>query len=787
MLAIHRKLLRDLGASKGQALAISLVIASGIAMFITYLGTFDSLRLTQQTYYDRYRFADVFANVKRAPLSLRDDLLSIPGVNEVETRVVFDVNLDMGDEEEPATGRLISIPEVDRSTLNDVLLLRGRYIEPDRPDEVLVSEGFALAHGLVPGDKVVAVINGRLRQLRVVGIGLSPEYVYTIRPGEIVPDDKRFGLFWIGRKALANAFRMEGGFNDLSLKLSRGANQAAVIDRVDRILKPYGGLGAIPRSRQLSHWYLDNELKGLQGAGLVLPIIFLAVAAFLLNVALSRIVAVQREQIAALKALGYSNFQIGVHYTFWGLTLSMFGGLVGVLGGAWLGSKMLAMYNDFFRFPFLAYHLSPAVILGAVGFSAVAGLLGAWRAARQAVILPPAEAMRPEPPANFKVGILERMGLRTFLTPPMRMIIRNLGRNPGRTLSSVVGIAAAASIYVAGLFMMDSVDEMMDLQFNLSQRFDLQVSFVEPAPSATRYALQPQPGVLAVEPLRSVPVRLRNGHVNRQASITGLSQASRLHRIVDNDYRIIELPSEGLVLSTQLAQLLGLKVGQKVRMEVLEGSRPVREEVVTGLVDEMMGATAYMNFETLGRLLGEGPRLSGAYLAVDPAAAVDLYRRLKRLPVVAAVTLKKAIVENFNKTLAENIGIMIFFNTMFAAIISFGVVYNAARISMSERSRELASLRVMGFTRFEISAILLGELAVVVVLALPLGMVFGYGFASLIVNSFSSELYRLPLLISARTYGGAILTVLISATVSGLLVRRKLDHLDLVEVLKTRE
>ncbi len=784
---LDRKLLRDLWQIKGQGLAISLVIGAGVTMFIMYLSTFESLRRTQEAYYERYRFAEVFASLKRAPLTLEQRIEQIPGVASADTRVVVSVTLDVEDLEEPVVGRLISIPEVDAATLNDVALLSGRYIEPGRSDEVLVSEGFALARGLAPGDAVAAILNGRRRELEIVGIALSPEYVYNIRPGDIVPDEGRFGLFWMGREALATAFDMEGGFNDVALKLMPGAPEDEVVARLDRLLEPYGGLGAIPRSLQLSHWYLDSELAALQTVGMIIPAIFLSVAAFLLNVVMTRIISVQREQIAALKALGYPNLEIGLHYTQWSLVIALLGGAAGTAAGGWMGSGMIELYNDYFRFPFLAYQLSGGVVVGAVAISFAAAILGAYGSVRRAVSLPPAEAMRPEPPASYRPSLVERLGLTRWMSQPARMVLRNLQRQPGRAAASVTGIAFAAAMLIVGLFFLDAIDELMYVQFNVAQRQDVTVTFVEPASSRALFEIERLPGVVYAESMRSVPVRLRHGHRSRQVAVMGLTELPRLQRVVDTSLEPVELPPEGLVLTSKLAELLAVSPGDAVILEVLEGARPTRRAVVTDLVDEYMGMSAYMEAGALHRLMREGDNLSGAYLQVDAGRAQELYRRLKLIPAVAGVTLQAAAIESFNEMMEESIGIMIFFNVMFAGIIAFGVVYNAARVSLSERSRELASLRVLGLTRGEISFILLGELATVTLVAIPVGMAIGYGLAALTVTAYDTEVYRFPLVVSGRTYGVAALTVLVAAALSSLVVRRKLDRLDLVEVLKTKE
>jgi putative ABC transport system permease protein len=784
---LDRKLLRDLWNLKGQALAISLVIGAGVGMFIMYLSTFHSLRLTQQTYYDRYRFAHVFAGLTRAPLNLRERVAEIPGVARVEARVVVDVTLDVPGLSEPASGRLIGIDIPRRPMLNDLFLRLGRFPSPGRPDEVVVSEAFAIARGLEPGDRIGAIINGRRRELELVGVALSPEYIYSIRPGELIPDDSRFGIFWMHGRGLAAAFDMEGGFNNVTLTILPDASEADVIARLDRLLAAYGGLGAVSRDLQMSHWYLDNELSQLQSVGLVLPVIFLLVAAFLLNVVLTRIVSIQREQIAALKALGYTNGELAWHYTKLSLLVGAAGGAVGVVFGAWMGSGMTSIYNAFFRFPTLTYHLPGNVVFGGVAVSFFAAILGALNAVRKVARLPPAEAMRPEPPARYRRSLLERAGLARYLSAPVRMILRNVGRHPVRAATSVVGIAASVSMLVLGTFFLDSIGVLMDLQFFVIQRQDVTVTFVLPASARALHEIRRLPGVIDAEPMRAVPARLRLAQRSRIVSVQGLVPRAELNRVVDVAGGAMRLPPAGLVLSLKLAEVLDARVGDLLTIEVLDGERPIRQVPIAGIVEEYMGTSAYMDIDALRALVREGRTLTGAYLKVDQALAEALYRRLKETPMVAGVSLKRSAIESFEKTLAETFYVMIFFNLLFSSVIAFGVVYNAARVSLSERSRELASLRVLGFTRGEISFILLGELTVVVLLAIPIGMLLGYVFAGVLVAAFNTELYRFPLVVTPRTYAYAASAVLVAATLSGLAVRRRLDHLDLVAVLKTRE
>ena len=668
------------------------------------------------------------------------------------------------------------------------ILRRGRWIDPTRPDEVVASELFTEAHGFNPGDRVAAVINGRRRWLTIVGVGLSPEYVYAIRPGEMVPDKRQFGIFWMGRRALASAFNMEGGFNDVSLGLAKTARTTDVIADLDRLLEPYGGRGATPRQLQISAWTLENELTQLRTFGFLLPLIFFGVAAFILNVALARALALQRAQIAALKALGYSNGELAWHYIKWGLAIAGAGAVAGVAAGAWLGSALTGLYNQFFRFPVLDYRLSATLGVMSLASSLIVAALGAQSAVRRAVRIPPAEAMRPEPPAQYRQSLFERPWRRFRLTLVTRMILRNLERQPVRTFISVLGIAFAVAVLFVGFAFIDVMEVLIAQQFVVAMRQDATVNFVEPRSERAIHAVEHLPGVIDVEPMRAVPVRLRAGPRSRTLAIIGLPRTPRLNRVVNRAGHAFSLPARGPGhVEDARGDSRRRRRDRPVQVEVLEGARPVLDVPVVALVDDSMGLQAYMEIDAVRRMMREGGVITGAAVTLDTAATGSFYAKVKTLPVVAGVSLREVMLRNFRDTMAQNMNLQIFINVIFAGIIAFGVVYNSARVSLSERERELASLRVLGFTRAEISLILLGELAMVTVAALPIGAALGYGLGRLIMTGFNNEVYRLSFSVTAATVAWSFLVVIAAAILSGLVVRRRLDRLDLVAVLKTRE
>ncbi|MEJ2643834.1 MAG: ABC transporter permease [Gammaproteobacteria bacterium] len=787
MRAIDRKMWRDLWHLKGQALAIALVIASGVATFVMFLGTLESLQATREDFYRHYRFAQVFAPLKRAPERLRSRVEAIPGVERVDTRVVAPVTIDIPHFPEPVTGVITSVPDRGEAPLNRLYMKSGRRVEAGRNNEVVVSEAFAAAHRLQPGDHITVIIKGRRKTLDIVGTAVSPEFIHQVRPGGVFPDYQRYGVMWMARTPLGSAYDMDDAFNDVVLTLRRGAHPQDVIDRLDTLLAPYGGIGAYERADQPSNRFLSQELVQLRNSSLIFPFIFLGVAAFLFNVVIARLVSTQREQIASLKAFGYSNLDVGLHYLKLVMVIVLIAAVLGLGVGAWLTGKMAVIYMGFFRLPYFEYRLPPAIVASAVLVSVGAGVLGTFFAVRGAVRLRPAQAMRPEPPALYRETLVERAGLKRMFSGPARMILRHLGHRPVKSALTVIGIGLAAAILMTGRFQEDTIAFMMHVHYGLSQREDLSVTFVEPTSKRVLNELRSLPGVEYGEVFRSVPVRLRHGHRSERTVVLGVEGSGELQRLLNTDLRTVQLPPSGLVMTDYLGKMLHVKVGDRVTVEALEGSRRTRRVPVVGLIKQYLGVRGYMDLGALNRLMGEGAAVSGAYLSIDSRYANEIYRRLKDMPRVAGTTVRAQEIRNFRKTMRDTMLFWSSLATTFATVIAFGVVYNSARITLTERSRELASLRVLGFTRGEISYILLGELGLLTLLAIPPGLLLGRALCAYIANMVESDLYRVPLVLEPDTYAFAAAMVLLAAVVSGLIVRRRLDRLDLIGVLKTRE
>jgi putative ABC transport system permease protein len=780
-------MLREVWRLRSQLLSIGLVVATAVMMLVTMRGTYEALFNGRAAYYRDYHLGDVWSNLERAPETLRGRIARIPGVAAVETRVTSFATLDLPWLDAPGQGLFVSVPETRRAQVDDIHIRQGRYVRPGRASEVVVNENFFRANGLALGDSITAVLNGVRRTMTIVGSAISPAQSYAVPPGALYPDDERYGVFWMSRAVLGPNLEAEDAFNEVALRLSRGANETAVIRELDRVLDPYGGLGAYGRPDQLSWKILNDELRQNRSMGTAFPVVFLGVAAFLLNLVLSRLIATQRTEIGALKAVGYTNREIGLHFLSYSVVAVGLGTLIGAVGGVLTGDAMVDLYDEYFNFPVLEHRLSWTLVLIGGGISLVAAVLGGGGAVRRATSLPPAEAMRPEPPDRFRPGWVERAGVGRILSTGGRLILRNLERRPVRAAMSSLGVAFSVAILVVGLFMFDGLDLMLEVQFELAQREDLTVAFNRDVGGEVRWALARVPGVTRVEPYQMVPVRLRAGHREREVAVTGLEPGSGLRRIVGESRTVHPLPLEGMVLSEVLASRLRVGRGDTLLVEALTGLRRTEPIVVADVVDDVLGAAAYMSTDALRRLTREGPRASGAYLLTDREHQDAVSQRLKNAPAVASVASPEAMLASFNRQLEDSLYIAIFFIVGFASVISVAVIYNGTRIALSERGRELASLRVLGFTKKEVATLLFGEQAVITLAAIPAGWLIGYGLAYLLVTSMNSETYRIPLVLRPETYVWTAAITLIAATVSGMLVRRRLNRMDLIAVLKTRE
>lgn len=782
-----RKLMRDLWMMRGQGIALATVIGCGVAIFIMMHGTYGSLLQARDSYYASYRMADGWAPVRRAPNALIEHIKTIDGIQRAEGRLSSGAILDMEGIIEPVSAKLVSLPRYGKPLVNDVYLRWGRYPDRTAPDEVVVSEDFLLAHNFGAGDRITANIYGVKRELIIVGAGLSPEFLYSIPPGELVPNASRYAIMWMGKEALDHAFNMNGAFNEVVFTVDRSANLDAVLKSVDDVLEPYAGYGAYGRDDHMSHQFLKSEVDGLKTLGTIMPTIFMCVAAFLLNIVLTRIVEQEREQVGLLKAFGYSGMAVAWHYSKFAGVLVGLGIVGGFYFGGYMGDGLANIYRDYYKFPVLEFNAALS-FYGLASLIAIgSGALGVYTAVRGVLLLTPAVAMAPPVPTDYSKVRFREGRVWKKLDQTSRMILRHIARWPLRALLTCVGIALGMGMMVGAQTNHSAVDRMINLQFDVVGRMDVTLYFTEAQNQNVRFDLMQLPGVIQVEEFRSVPAEISSGHVNSLQGIIGVIDNPQLSRLIDTHDRNVSVPLSGLILSEELAKSLKVKAGDTVHLEMKLGSRREVDAKVNRLTSTFLGTPAYMGLSTLNELMQDGKLISGAHLIVDESRMDDLFRAIKDMPAVLGISVQKTAKQSLQNSMAEVMGTMTYINTLFASLIAIGVVYSSARISFYERQREIASLRVMGFTLSEVNTVLLGELGVLTLVALPIGMVIGYGLAVYIAQSISSELFRIPVLVTRWALGYASLVIILASFASGWVVIRKAANLDLVEALKTKE
>lgn len=786
MRSLNKKLLRDLSSLKVQGITLSFLLMSGVSLLVASWSAYNSLSRAQREYYEGYGFADVFAELKSAPESRISRLSRIEGVERAEGRIVQTGLVKLETQTEPAVGRFISLPEDQRLGLNRVHLREGRLPAADSiMPEIVVHAAFAGAHGLRSGSRLKVQLLGKEVDLLVSGIGISPETIYAIGPASPLPDDKHFGVFWLERSVFGRMVDMSGAFNSVVATLRPGADSRSVVSAINRELEQFGSRGAIGRDRQLSHSFISDEIAQQKSTAIFAPTVFLGVAAFLINIVVSRLVAIQRQQIAMLKAVGFFDREIIWHYVQLVSWLSILGIIPGILLGALLGQWMADLYRSYYHFPSLDFSLNIGSVLMGVLAGLIPALAGAFSSIRKAVTLPPAEAMRAPSPPKFAQAFSFRGGISSRIGPRGRIVIRNAILRRSRLLMTVLGITLAISLVVLSGFWRDSVNLLMVTQFQVVQREDISIDLLRPRPTSVIREISQLDGVIAVEGMRMLPARIRFQQHSREVAIAGRTENTNMRKYADGSLRSIELPTEGLLMSRYFANNWGVKAGDQIHVESLEGNPRPRKFTVFGFTDDVLGQSIIMRADSMWKWLDESSSYNLALLQVDATRLESLYVRLKQHPEIAAVSVKTVMYRSLLKTFGNMINNSVLILMTFSTLIAIGIIYNGARVNFSERSRELASMQVFGFSLRETYFIFIGEAAFYLLLSLVPGCFVGWLLSRASVDLLNTEVFNFPVHITLATYAMAVVTVLLAFGVSAAIAWRMLRKLDIVESLKT--
>lgn len=792
MSALDRKLARDLRGAAGMLLAITGIIVVGVTCFVGLSSAYVNLAESKRRYYEQCRMADFSVELKKVPLAELAPLAELPGVAAIRPRIQFYAAVDLPEVAEPLNGLVLSLPDRPQPIINDVVLRRGSYFTDRRENEVLVSESFAQYHRLRPGQWIHLLLNNRRQEVFIVGTAISSEFVYLLGPGRVTPDPKHFGVFYLKQSFAEDVFDFSGAANQVlgRLEASRGGDPREVLRRAETILSAYGVFSTTPLEEQFSNRFLSNEIRGLQTFATITPTMFLAVAALVLNVLLTRLTQQQRTTIGTLKAVGYSDWQLFWHLEKLGLSVGVAGGLLGCGLGYWLAGAMTGLYRLFFQFPDFQNEFSPWIHAAGLAISVACAVLGSLRGSRAVLKLRPAEAMRPAAPRQGGAVLLERVAwFWKSLDSGWRMVLRNVLRNRVRTLAGIFAAAMGASVLVNAWMMADAMTYFLDFQFRHVLRSDIDLTFKDEHGEDALLEAARLPGVDRAEPFLSVACTFRNGPYEKKGSITGLVPGAQLTVPRDLQERPARIPRAGLAMTRTLADILHLARGDTVTIEPVKGLRIACEVPVAEIAESYLGTSVYADLHYLNRLVNEEFALSGVQLTLDgdPGRRAALDRQLKELPALQAVGAREDIIQGIEETVLKHQWVVIDIMVFFAGVVFFGSILNASLVSLAERQREVATLRVLGYGPWQIGTLLLRESMIITLIGAVLGMPLGYALTAFTAWAYNTELFRLPIIATTGTWLWTLVLAVMFGLVAHMFVQRAIHRMAWPDALKAQE
>lgn len=789
---LSRKIWRYIFRNLGQFLAAAAVVMGGIIVYVSMSSSYYNLGQAREDFYRENRFADYYFQFVKAPDGVVKQIERVDGVNHVSGRIQKDLSV-IKENNERATARVVSYNLPMEEELNQITVVQGRGFEQNRSSgstEVVLDPKYLKANNLGWGDEITAIVEGKEVFFTVVGSAISPEFIYAMKDNaDILPDPQKFGIFMVEKQQAQQLLNMQGQINQILIEFDSEADQTAAINTIKEILRPYGLLSSYPRSDQLSDAMLEAELDQLRGVTNVLPMIFLAIAAAIQFVILRRMIKTQRPQIGLMKGTGYHNYQIMLHYVYYAVAVSLAGALAGILLGVRFSFYFTDLYATYFNLPvyFKGFNLQ-AIVTGVI-MCLVIGCIAGVSASVGVVKIQPAESMRPEPPIIGGKSLLEYWPwLWSRLTSGWKMTIRNINRNKGRFTVTLLGVVFSVALLVISFFVYDAVDYMMQKFFYEGQTYDISIRFDSLIAEKEMLTISHVDGVQKVEPFLELPIRIHYGSHSEEEVLLAYSPDLTMKKLEDDNGQPILIPADGILLNERTARKLNVRPGDQVEIETLLPTGPVHQEkaIVAGLVRQMVGSGSYIDLRQVNRLLQERNLISGAMIKVEPGKASQVETEINGMLGVASVLSHQKEIANFESYLGT-MDISILIMVIFAAILGFAIVYNASVMNLAERNREIGCMRVIGFSVKEVSGLLSKENIVQSVLGVALGLPFGRYVAQAYMQSITTDLYTLPVIIYPRTYIMAAFGTIAFIFLAHKFSVRGIKKLDLAEVLKSPE
>lgn len=780
-------MLRDIWNNKAAYIACLTIIAIGLMTFTSMSAVKDNLRNTQEKFYTNSRFAQGFAAFRSMPKSASSQIQSIEGINQVEGKLTHDVRVLMNREDNVYL-RLVSVDLTNPNRLNNAAVMMGSPIEIGK-ENILIGSKFFSANELSLKQSISVIINGRKKELQIAGTGQSPEFVYTLQKStDFLPEPENFDVAYIPYDVLETLYQEKGIINALSFTLDPGTSYDDVKDEVETKLKKYGLISLVPRKDQTSHFFLDNEIVQLANIATSVPLLFLLISTAILYIVLKRLVEQQRSQIGMLKALGYSSREILLHYMSYAIFIGGVGGILGGLLGTVLSNSFTQLYKEYFNLPGFEHHFSIQYFLLGIVLSLLFSLFAGYSGAKRVLGLEPAEAMRPTaPPPGKNIWIEKIPYFVSMLTVQGRMAIRNTFRSKGRSIFTLLGVMFTFSLMATLFSFQNLFDRMVMDQFTKVQHYDLKINYSAPLRySPVLYELDGKEGVQQVEPLLEVPATLKYRYHKEDTLLLGIASASALYTVVDQNYQKVDLSSTGLVLSKNLADKLEIHVGDRLHIESPYAKDDVVYAPVEKIIPQYIGSNGYMQIQGLNTLLGQENMSTSALLGVKGDQTAPLAKDLQDGDYVGTIENQQQLIQKYYDTVDTMIYTLGFMGVL-AVITGFAILFNAGVISLSERTRELASLRVLGMTEQEVFQVISFEQWFLAFFGILLGIPLTFGMQQGLAVSMETDLYTMPVGLTPSVFIFALIGTILSMAIAGYFIQKRIHQFNLVEVLKERE
>ena len=784
---LFRNLLRDIKKSKGQFISILIIVILGVTFYTAINSAFKNLSTSSDKYYEEYRLADIWVDIYSAPIGIKEKIESIPNVKTATGRIVKDASINIS--EGNATLRFITLPDIKRDIVNDVVIKSGRYFSEDDSSQCLLDEDFFKANNLNLGEYIYPIINGNKVKLKIVGCVKSPEFVYTLKDAsEIIADNKRFGIIYVKQSFGEAIFGLNGSINNISIQVFNSSDVKNVKDDVKKALKNYGVKSVIDRDEETSSKMISEKIKQLKSMGGTFPVIFFMVASIIIYIMMGRMVENQRTQIGVLKAVGFTNMQVLAYYMSYSAMIALIGSFIGSILGTYMGVAMTKLYNQYFNLPLAEVKIYGEYVIPAFILTLIFCLFAGYHSCKIIFKIMPSEAMRQKSPQSGKKIIIEEIDLIwKNISHLGKIILRNLFRYKKRALLTSLGVIFSSAILLVALSMGDSMDFMIKQQYGNIQNYDIKVKFSKLISIEELNNIKNITHVKEMEPILETGVEISNGWKSKTVGFTALVKEPEMYKVEDKSGNAISIPSNGVLISEKLANTLGVKVNDSVNIKFYFPGKDKKEMVVRGIVVQYLGLSTYTSMDNLNSILGEGMIASSAVLKLDNINFEnEIKDKLKDMPNVTSVESKS---DSLNALLSAmgamqaSIGVYI----MLAAILLSAVLYNIATINIFERQRELATLKVLGFSNNEVKKLIFNENYIIVILGMIVGLPFGKWLGASLMASSSTDAYTIPYVVEFKTYIIAIILTLLFTAITNLTLMKKIKALDMIEVLKNKE